>query len=63
MITNKITWSKFESCFVNKETLIRRFDQLAELRNSIRHSRKVDEITRSDGDAAIRWFREVLVVQ
>ena len=63
VITNKTTWPKFESCFMNKETLMRRFDQLAELRNSIRHSRKVDEITRSDGDAAIRWFQEVLVVQ
>jgi len=33
---------------------------LANLRNSIRHSRAVDEITRKDGEAAIAWFEQVL---
>ena len=34
--------------------------QLAELRNGIRHSRTVDEITRKEGEAAVLWFGEVL---
>ena len=33
---------------------------LAELRNAIRHSRTVDEVTRKEGEAALLWFRQVL---
>ena len=59
-ITNKTLWPEFESRFGTEEALATRFGQLAELRNSIRHSRTVDEITRKDGEAAILWFRQVL---
>ena len=58
-ITNKTLWQRFEGRFVNKETLGKRFGQLADLRNGIRHSRSVDEITRKDGEAAILWFEQV----
>ena len=37
-----------------------RFNQLAQLRNAIRHSRSVDEVTRKDGEAALLWFEGVL---
>jgi hypothetical protein len=60
IITSKATWDFFEARFVNKETLNGKFGQLAELRNGIRHSRTVDEITRKEGEAAILWFRQVL---
>lgn len=59
-ITNKALWPRFEQRFSTKELLAKRFDQLAELRNAIRHSRTVDEVTRKDGEAALAWFREVL---
>ena len=59
-ITNKSLWSRFEKRFVNKETLNAKFGQLAELRNGIRHSRTVDEISRKEGEAAILWFEQVL---
>jgi len=59
-ITSKAMWEQFERRFVNKETLNAKFSQLAELRNGIRHSRAVDEITRKEGEAAILWFRQVL---
>lgn len=59
-ITSKVTWSLFEPRFVNNVTLIAKFDQLAELRNGIRHSRTVNEIARKEGEAAILWFRQVL---
>ena len=36
-----------------------RFAQLAELRNRLRHSRTVDDVTRKDGEAALLWFRHV----
>lgn len=59
-ITGKSTWTLFESQFNNKETLSGKFNQLAELRNGIRHSRTVDEVTRKEGEAAILWFEKVL---
>jgi len=59
-ITNKASWSKFESRFGTKEVLSAKFDQLAELRNGIRHSRTVSEIVRMEGEAAILWFKQVL---
>ena len=59
-ILSKAIWSEFEKCFANKETLMAKFGQLVELRNSIRHSRTVDEVTRKEGEAAILWFGQVL---
>lgn len=59
-ITSKTLWTEFESRFTNKEALITKFDQLAELRNGIRHSRAVSEIVRKEGEAAILWFKQVL---
>jgi len=43
-----------------RSALNAKFDQLAELRNRIRHSRAVSEVVRKDGEAAIIWFRQVL---
>lgn len=60
IITSSVTWVLFEPRFTNKETLNAKFGQLAELRNGIRHSRTVDEITRKEGEAAILWFQQVL---
>ena len=59
-ILSKATWPLFQTRFANKETLAKRFDQLAELRNGIRHSRTVDEVTRKEGEAALLWFQQVL---
>ena len=59
-ITNKSLWLTFERRFVNKEALVAKFGQLAELRNGLRHSRTVDEITRKEGEAALLWFEQVL---
>ena len=59
-IANKSLWSRFEDLFSNKQTLERRFDQLAELRNGIRHSRYVDEVAQKEGEAAIVWFERLL---
>ncbi|MCF8085181.1 MAG: DUF262 domain-containing protein [Deltaproteobacteria bacterium] len=59
-IISKANWEHFQSRFGNKETLNAKFGQLAEMRNGIRHSRTVDEITRKEGEAAILWFKQVL---
>ena len=59
-ITGKEPWVRFEPRFGTKEALNVKFDQLAELRNGIRHSRAVSEVIRKEGEAAILWFRQVL---
>ena len=59
-ITSKSLWAVFEPRFANKETLVAKFGQLGELRNGLRHSRTVDEITRKEGEAALLWFHQVL---
>ena len=59
-IVSKPLWPAFQSRFGAAGVLAERFDQLAGLRNCIRHSRAVDEITRKLGEAAILWFRQVL---
>jgi hypothetical protein len=59
-ITGKAPWPQFAACFGSKEALVAKFDQLAELRNGIRHSRAVGEVVRKEGEAAISWFNQVL---
>ena len=59
-LTSKTLWPQFETRFGSKEMLNVRFAQLAELRNGLRHSRTVDDVTRKDGEAALIWFRQVL---
>ena len=59
-IVSKSTWHLFDAQFGSKEALSIKFDQLAELRNGIRHSRDVSEIVRKEGEAAILWFNQVL---
>lgn len=60
LIVGKTHWASFSEVFGNKEQLSSRFNQLAELRNKIRHSRDVDEVTHLDGQAAIGWFEGAL---
>lgn len=59
-IKSKVLWERFQEQFRNKEELANRFQQLANLRNTIAHARSADELTRADGEAAILWFRAVL---
>ena len=49
--------------FGTKEMLNTRCGQLAELRNTIRHSRPMNDVTRKDGEAALTWFDQVLAQQ
>lgn len=59
-IEGRQLWPRFEVIFKNKATLIVKFDQLAEIRNSLRHSRAVSAIVRKEGEASIMWFLDVL---
>ncbi len=59
-ITSKQLWDRFAGRFRNKEQLDKHFDQIAELRNTIRHIRPLADYTRKEGEAAILWFEQVL---
>jgi hypothetical protein len=59
IILAKANWQTFSDTFTSKEDLSKRVDQLAEMRNGIRHSRTIDEISRKDGEAALLWFEKV----
>lgn len=54
------TTARFVSVFPHKESLITKFGQLGDLRNSIRHSRTVSEVVRKEGEASILWFEAAL---
>ena len=58
IIVSKENWDKFANRFQSKASLSTRFNQIAGLRNAIRHSREVDLPTLKDGQAAIHWFND-----
>ena len=60
LITNKAMWDRFSRLFGNKEVLNIKFTQLAELRNTIRHSRILNDVIRMEGEAAVKWFKGIL---
>ena len=60
IILNKSNWDGFVGTFPNKGLFISRVDQLANLRNSIRHSREISMPVLFDGKAAITWFKDFL---
>ena len=60
VMTAKPLWHLFEARFGTKETLNARCGGLAELRNTIRHSRPLNDVTKKDGEAALMWFDQVL---
>ncbi|MEJ7784536.1 MAG: DUF262 domain-containing protein [Solirubrobacteraceae bacterium] len=60
VITSKQLWQRFEASFRTKEAVAARFGQLAELRNALRHSRTLSEVTVKDGEAALLWFDAAL---
>jgi hypothetical protein len=60
VIVSKTAYTSFSDVFGSKGTLEIRFNQLAEIRNSIRHSRDVSDATIKDGEAAIVWFGSII---
>ena len=60
IMASKQNWHEFEPFFVNKEKLQAEFNDIAGLRNAIRHSREADEITKMKGQASIMWFEKQL---
>ncbi|MGH6791347.1 MAG: hypothetical protein ACRECF_01215 [Methyloceanibacter sp.] len=50
-------WPRLEG-FASKDTVSRKFNQLPDLRISIRRSRSVDDITRKKSESAVLWFSQ-----
>jgi len=57
VFTVNLNWDSVQRLFGTKENLASEFNNISALRNAIRHSRNVDEITRLKGQAAIKWFK------
>lgn len=60
IINSKIHWSEFELMFGTKDKLTTEFNDMANLRNALRHSRDVDTIVRMKGEASILWLKQQL---
>lgn len=60
ILVNKLLWASFNSRFGTQEALGKKFGQLTALRNALRYSRHIDEITYKEGEAGIIWFERVL---
>lgn len=58
MVTRRDSWDRFKPVFGDRELVTTRFNQLAELRNTLRHSRTLDRITEREGEAALIWFEQ-----
>ncbi len=53
-------WEHFEDFFGSKFEVEKRFVDLKDFRNAIKHNREVDLVLQKDGEAALEWFSQVL---
>lgn len=60
IIVNASLWPHFADAFGTKENVAYRFRQLATFRNADAHLRAIDDVVRSDAEAAVLWFRNAL---
>ena len=60
ILMSRECWPLWDATFGTRDRLQIRFTQLAALRNAIRHSRPVDDVTKKDGEAALLWFASAL---
>ncbi len=53
-------WTYFSEIFGSKSELEKHFSSLKEYRNCLKHNRKMDEITKKNGEAAVLWFERII---
>jgi len=63
IISAKTYWNLFLDKFVAVDKLTTEFNDIANLRNALRHSREVDQITKMKGEASILWMKQQLALQ
>ncbi|UMB59900.1 DUF262 domain-containing protein [Lutibacter sp. A80] len=62
IITSKVHWEVFKNQFGTIEKLNIEFNDMANLRNALRHSREVDRITKMKGEASLMWLQQQLKI-
>lgn len=65
IILKKENWIHFAKRFKSEAAVRKRFDQLADLRNALRHEKKValTGILQHDGQAALLWLEQALALK
>ncbi len=51
-------WNLFEDIFVSKEKVDKYFKNLKDYRNSIKHSRRLSELEKKEGEIAVQWLNK-----
>jgi len=57
-ISKDDNWPFFEIIFIKKEAVEKYFDQLSEIRHTVKHSRKLTNLVHHEGLAAMEWFNQ-----
>jgi uncharacterized protein (UPF0305 family) len=62
LLVNKSNEIKEKGCDNHRESskVTNEFNDMANLRNAIRHSREADQITKMKGEASFLWFKQQL---
>lgn len=60
IITMRTNWADFEKYFQSKANVEKHFSSLSEYRNCIKHGRKMDNVIRKNGEAALEWIDSVI---
>lgn len=59
-ILKEANWKYFEPFFKNKAFTEKYFDQFGHLRHTLKHSRKLTDLVKHEGMAAIEWFKQTI---
>jgi hypothetical protein len=60
IILKDTNWQYFESIFKTKAATEKYFNQLSQLRHTLKHSRKMTELVKLEGMASLEWFNQVV---
>jgi hypothetical protein len=63
IILARNNWPSFDHIFRSRSEFERHMTSVSRLRNSVKHSRDVDQVERLSGEAGIIWFRRILDVK
>lgn len=55
-----VNWDLFEKHFGAKSEIEKKFINMKEYRNAIKHNREMDSVSRKEGEAAVEWFDKVI---
>lgn len=59
IILKDANWNFFQPIFQNKIATEKYFNQLSQLRHTLKHSRKLTDLVRLEGMASLEWFNQI----